>query len=488
MTPNHRRSLRTLAPLTLVIALSACAAVPDLGPRPALRAPDSIAAEQSLATTAAQGWPGDGWWQAFGDPQLDALIREGLNGSPDAAAAAARLRRAEAAVQSAGGALLPSLDAAAEGGWQKQSYNMGFPKEFVPKGWKQRGQASVDLSFDLDLWGKNRATLAAATSEAEAARIEQAQARLTLATSIASAYADLARLYAERDVLAAALELRGATQKLVANRVATGLDTRAELKQADAAVPTAKADLAAVDDMITATRHQLAALVGAGPDRGLAITRPALARLLAPGLPAQTTTELIGRRPDIAAARARAEAAAARIKVARADFYPAVSLSALVGVQSLGFDNLAKKDSIFGNVGPAISLPIFRGGSLAGQYRGARATYDEAVADYDRTILAAYREVADAVTSQRSIAEQLAQSRQALADSEEAYAIARKRYEGGLSTYLDVLTAEERVLQARRAAADLDARRFGIDITLVRALGGGFAAPATALSKEDQNG
>lgn len=488
MIPNHRTALRNVAPLALAIALSACASVPDLGSRPALRTPATIASEQSLSASTAGQWPGDGWWQAFGDPQLDALITEGLAGSPDAAAAAARLRRAEAAVQSAGGALLPSLDAGAEGGWQKQSYNVGFPKEFVPKGWKQRGQATANLSFDLDLWGKNRATLAAATSEAEAARIETAQARLTLATSIASAYADLARLYADRDVLVAALDLRVATQKLVANRVATGLDTKAELKQADAAVPAARADLVAIDDMISATRHELAALLGAGPDRGLAIARPALARLLAPGLPAQTTTELIGRRPDIAAARARAEAAASRIKVARADFYPAVSLSALVGVQSLGFDNLVKKDSIFGNVGPAISLPIFRGGSLAGQYRGARATYDEAVADYDRTILTAYREVADAVTSQRSIAEQLTQSRQALADSEEAYAIARKRYEGGLSTYLDVLTAEERVLQARRAAAELDARRFGIDITLVRALGGGFAAPATALSKEDQNG
>ncbi len=475
--------------VALSVALAGCASVPDLGPKPALRTAGAVAAESSLAGAGdAATWPGQGWWIGYGDAQLTQLIEEGLQGSPDAAAAAARFRRAQGLAQAAGAPLLPSLDATGNVALNKQSYNNGIPAQFIPKGWQDTGRAALDLSYDPDLWGGNRASFAAATSEAEAARIEQSQAGLMLTTAIAAAYADLARLHADRDVLAAAVEVRTGSQKLVADRVRNGLDTRAEIKQADAAVPLARADLSAADEAIALTRNQIAALIGAGPDRGLAIIRPMLSALRQPGLPAQVTTELIARRPDIAAARARAEAAASRIKAARADFYPAVRLSALVGVQSLGLDNLVKSGSTIGNVGPAISLPIFRGGALAGQYRGARASYDEAVANYDRTVLTAYREVADAVTSQRSTAERLAQSREALADSEEAYAIARKRYEGGLSTYLSVLTSEEKLLQARRAVAALDARMFMLDIALVRALGGGFADADTVHAKDSPNG
>lgn len=489
MTPSRPAFSRNLLPLALLTTLAGCATVPDLGAKPSLRAANSVAAERSLAGgEATAGWPDDRWWQAYGDAQLTQLIEEGLQASPDAAIAAARFRRAQAQAQTAGAPLLPSLDANGQAVLQKQSYNNGVPAQFVPKGWQDSGRASLDLNYDLDLWGRNRAALTAATSEAEAARIEQSQARLALATGIASAYADLAGLYAERDVLAAAVDIRAATQKLVSDRVRSGLDTRAELKQADAALPLARADLAATDESIALVRNQIAALIGAGPDRGLAIARPALAALRQPGLPPQVTTDLIGRRPDIAAARARAEAAASRIKAARADFYPAVRLGALIGLQSLGLDNLAKSGSTTGSVGPAISLPIFHGGALAGQYRGARAGYDEAVSNYDRTVLAAYREVADAVTGQRWAADRLAQSRQALADSEEAYAIARKRYEGGLSTYLNVLTAEERLLQARRAVAGLDARSFALDIALVRALGGGFGDTRAVSIKDASHG
>jgi NodT family efflux transporter outer membrane factor (OMF) lipoprotein len=472
----------------VALSLAACTAVPDLGARPELRTAASVAANQSLAARTDAAWPADGWWRGYGDPQLAQLIEEGLKASPDAAAAAARFRRAQGMAQAAGAPLLPSIGVDAGAGLEKQSYNLGIPKEFVPKGWQDVGRASIDLSFDLDLWGRNRAALAAATSEAEAARIEQDQARLLLATAIASAYADLARLHAERDVLAAAVELRSATQKLVSDRVRIGLDTRAELKQADAAVPAARAELLAADEALALVGNQIAALIGAGPDRGLAIVRPRLSDLRQPGLPAQVTTDLIGRRPDIAAARARTEAAASRIKVAHADFFPAIRLGALVGVQSLGLDNLTDSGSIYGNVMPAISLPIFRGGALSGQYRGARGTYDEAVALYNGTVLAAYREVADAMTSQRAATDRLALSRQALTASEEAYAIARKRYEGGLSTYLNVLSSEEQLLQARRAVADLDARMFALDVALVRALGGGFTTPPQAHAKEDPNG
>ncbi|KHA63016.1 TolC family protein, partial [Sphingomonas sp. Ant20] len=167
-------------------------------------------------------------------------------------------------------------------------------------------------------------------------------------------------------------------------------------------------------------------------------------------------------------------AAASRIKVARADFYPNLSLSGLIGLQSLGLDNLFKGGSSIGNVGPAISLPIFRGGALQGQYRQARGQYDEAVGSYDRIVINALREVADVVTSRRQVAAQMRDARASLVDAEGAYQVAQLRYRGGLSTFLNVLSAEEAVLTARRSVAAIDSRRFALDVQLVRALGGGF--------------
>lgn len=482
-----------------LLLLAGCAAVPDLGPKPVPLAAERVASSQTLGQGDAL-WPADGWWKIYGDPQLDQLMAEGLSGSPDVAAASARFRQAAAAAQQAGAALLPSVDAEASAAATKQSYNMGFPSQFVPQGWLGTGRMTLDLGFDLDIWGRNRAALAAATSEADAARIDAQQARLALTTGLANAYADLARLYDDRDIEERALGIRTASQKLVTERQRNGLETRGSVRQADATVASARARLAAIDQSITVRQHQIAALVGAGPDRGLSIARPRLGRWRGHGLPADVTTNLVARRPDIAAALARTEAAAKRIKVARADFYPAIRLSALVGLQSLGYqtvipglgsaggassprpftDTLFDKGSLFGTVGPAISLPIFHGGELSGRYRGARAAYDQAVANYDKTVLGAYQEVADAVTGRRSLEQRLADARAALAASEEAYAIARKRYEGGLFTFLDVLNVEDQLLAARQSVAELEASGFTLDVALIRALGGGYAAGETS--------
>ncbi len=454
-------------------ALAGCAA-PDLGPRPELATPDSFASSKSLTSTSGETrWPEAAWWRGYGDPQLDALIGEALAGSPDIAIAAARVRTAQGAVQQQGAALLPTLDGEASAGLNKQSYNNGIPAQFIPKGWNDTGRLALNAGLDLDLFGRNRAALVAATSDAEATRLDGAQAALTLATDIGARYADLARLYAEQDVLQRALAVRSASESLVNERVAIGLDTQAELKQARSAVPASRVDLAANAEQIALTKNALAALVGAGPDRALSITRPAQP-VLVTELPADAGIALVGRRPDIAAARARAEAAASRIKVARADFYPNISLSGLIGLQSLGLDSLFKGGSSIGTVGPAISLPIFRGGALQGQYRQARGQYDEAVASYDRLVILALRDVADAVTSRRQVAIQAVDARASLIDAEGAYKVAQLRYRGGLSTFLNVLSAEEAVLTARRSLATIEARRFALDVQLVRALGGGF--------------
>ena len=402
-------------------------------------------------------------------------MAEALSGAPDLDVAQARILSAQGYAQQAGAALLPQLDASGKANLARQSYNNGIPADFVPQGWNESGQIAGSFSLDLDLWGRNRAALAAAKSDLVAAQAEKAETELALTTNVAAAYAELARLFDRREVQQSALAVRQETLRLVSGRVAAGLDNRADLKQAEAAVPAASGDLAATDESIALTRNRIAALVGQGPDRGLTITRPTISARAIAGVPDNMPVNLLGRRPDIAVARARVEAASGRVKVAKADFLPNVSLNALIGMQSLGFDKLLKSGSTYGNIGPAISLPIFHGGTLSGSYRVARATYDEAVADYDNTVIAALHDAADATASHRMLEQRLVRAGQALSDSEEAYSLARARYEGGLSTYLDVLTAEERMLQYRLTVADLRSRAAVVDVSLIRALGGGIS-------------
>jgi NodT family efflux transporter outer membrane factor (OMF) lipoprotein len=315
--------------------------------------------------------------------------------------------------------------------------------------------------------------------------VDAAQARLLLATAIATAYADLARLLDLRDIRQSALDVRLTTAKLVTARETNGLETRGSRRQAEALVSGAGADLGDVEELIALKRHQLAALVGAGPDRGLAISRPTLRAAASGGLPQNVTTELVGRRPDVAAARLRTEAAASRIKVARAAFYPAVRLEALIGLQSLGIGNLFEADSTFGKAGPAVSLPLFRSGALSAGYRGAGAAFDESVADYNRAVVGAYQQVADAVAARQHAAESLRYTRLALAAMEDAYAIALSRYNGGLSNYLDVLTVEDRLLKARLDMSEVNAAVRSVDVVLIRALGGGYAPPPADKTSED---
>jgi len=454
--------------------LTGCASLPEVGPKPVLVAAESLDSDIAFAGTQGQ-WPSEGWWQGFGDRQLDELIAEGLKGSPDVAMAAARVRAADGLAQQAGAALLPRVGAEGSAGGVQQSKNLGIPPQFVPDGIQDTGHVAATFSFDLDLWGRNRAALAAATSEAEAARVDEAQARLMLTTGIASAYADLANYYTALDVANEAVRVRAASAALSGERARAGIENQASQRQAESRAASARADVVALEEAIALTRNRLAALVGAGPDRGLSIDRPQLARP-ALDLPSGAGIDLIGRRPDVVAARLRTEAAAKRIDVARADFYPNISLSALVGLQSLGLSNLFSAGSEYGNGGAAISLPIFDGGRLQGRYRGARAEFDTAVATYDRTLIGALREVADIVASRAAIERQLAGRREALAAATEAAKLAGLRYRAGLSNRIVQLTAEDDMVALSRAVADLEARELSLDIALIRVLGGGYRA------------
>lgn len=473
--PSSNALRAAVASAVLASGLGACAVIPATPPAQTLNAPSAYVSATRLAAPSAE-WPGDQWWTAYGDRQLNGLMDEALAGSPNLAAAKARLAKAQAATAQARAATLPSVTASGSYASVKQSYNNGIPAAFVPKGYNDSGRATLDFAWELDFFGKNRAALAAATSDAEAAKADAAEARLVLSTNIAAAYADLAQLFADRDASQDAARIREQSASLTAERVANGLENQGAAEQAKARLASARADLAALDEQIGLTRNRLAALLGVGPDRGLAIARPAVGAVKAFGLPANLSADLIGRRPDVAAARLRAEAASQRIKQAKAQFYPAVNLSAYFGQQALGLDLLNNASSRIGSIGPAVSLPIFEGGALRANYRGAAADYDLAVASYNGTLAQALQDVADAAVSARALDVRLSESRAALQASSAAHDIAVQRYRGALSTYLDVLTAEDAMIANQRAVADLETRAFTLDVALVRALGGGFRA------------
>ena len=269
---RQRRRLTVLLAVSLALA-SGCAQIPRLDPSPAIKKVGELGSSTSFTAPDA-AWPGEGWWHAYGDSQLDSLIDEALRGSPELDLAQARLHAAMAQVQGAHATLIPEVTGSASLTEQKQSYNYLIPKGALPQGWKDYGMATVNLAWELDFWGKNRAALAAAVSEQRAAQVEVAETRLILSTSVASAYAGLVHLYTLRDNAAETLAIRTKTVALFRQRHDFGLETLASVRQVEARQSAAEGDRLEIEERIGLQTNAIAALLGAGPDRGLAITRP----------------------------------------------------------------------------------------------------------------------------------------------------------------------------------------------------------------------
>lgn len=468
------RRVRQALVAALALLLGACAQIPPNEQQ--LSSLRDISSYQTIRSFTAPEvtWPDARWWTQYGDVQLDALIEEALAMSPDMAIAVARVRQAQAVAQVSGSKLLPQIGASAAANEQRQSYNYLSPVEVTPQGWNDYGVATVDLKWEIDFWGKNRAGLAAATSELQAKRADQEQARLTISTAVASSYAELARLFAGRDTSERAVGVRTKTATLFAERYANGMENLGGVRQAEAGLADAEQALLFVDEQIGIQRNQLAALMGAGPDRGLSIERPQINLNRNFGLPAALSVNLLGRRPDVVAARLQAQAQASRIDQKEAEFYPNVNLVAFLGVQSMGLNVLAQGGSTVGSVGPALYLPVFTGGRLTGELRGARAQYEEAVGNYNQTVTRALQDVADAALRKKLLNPRLLKSEAAVGAASQAYRVARNRYEGSLTSFLEVLTAEDAMLNNMRVLSDLQSRAFALDVALTRALGGGY--------------
>jgi NodT family efflux transporter outer membrane factor (OMF) lipoprotein len=465
-----------------ILGLSACASFNGITSAQHIAQPGDYAVERSFASSGNQGqWPSANWIEQFGDPQLSALITEAMANNPSLQQAQARIAAAGALAESKGAPLLPSVTADAG-----ISRNL-FPETTIypsPYGgnWYTEKKAFVNLGYELDVWGKNHAALEQAVSQAKAAQAAAQETRLVLASSIAATYNELATQYALHEILQRTVTQRESLQKITADRVRSGLDTQIERRQSQGSSAEARAQLVQSEGQITLTRQQLGALIGKGPDRGLQITPPRMAVLKTPPLPAQLPLNLLGRRPDIVAARWQVEAASKGIDVSKSRFYPDINLSA-----SLGFDSLLNANPFTAaaksiSYGPAISLPIFEGGALRANLKGSYASYDLAVATYNQTLNDAYSDVAKQLTGIHTIDQQLPIRRDALDASQHAYDLAKERYRIGLTSQLVVLNAETALLAQQQALIGLEASRRSQQIGLFKALGGGFDAQQAGLA------
>ncbi|WP_425491590.1 efflux transporter outer membrane subunit [Cognatiluteimonas sedimenti] len=474
--------------LAAALALAGCASTHGLAPATAPRDADSLAAARSIGAGAPSdaAFPTQDWWTAFGDPQLDALVAEALAGTPRLDAADARTRQAQAQAGLADALRKPTLGASA------QETGVQLPETLAPPPLGGSFNASTVLMLDFkyapDLWGGKRAKYEAAIGQARAAQADAQAARLALSSNVATAYIALAHAFDLLDVANQEQARASQLSRLSAQRVKAGLDNQLQLRQSESAISAARQQAQAAQRQVDALRNALAALLGQGPDRGLAIERPHL-RATTPAVPAVLPSELLGHRPDVVAARWRVQAASRGIDAAKATFKPSVNLNAIVGLASAGLSDLFSSEALLGFGGPAISLPIFDGGGLRSQLAKSDADYDLAVAAYNQALVRALQEVADALQAQRSLDAQLASGTQARDAAQSAWRIASDRYHAGLGTQLDVLAAQRPLLQLDQQLAALHAQRLQAAVDLDRALGGGVALPpADAFAAPDASG
>ena len=471
--PFYGKTRWALRPLALVVsaALAACSTQQDIQPTAQLVSGAKLGlADRTKADEPVSQSP---WWQTLGDDQLNALVEQALTGSPTIAVAQARMARAQAAAGYTRGGDMPQIQATAEVDRQRYSELGLFPPPLSGKPITV-GTLQLEGSWELDLFGKQRAELDAAVGQAKAAQADLEAARLVLSTQVVRTYAQLARLLAQRDVLQRVLAQREQVLQLIKQRVQAGLDTSVELKQGEGALPDARLQLESVQEQLVLARHALAALTGQAPD-ALAELSPNLTALKLNALPQHVPADLVSRRADIQAALWRVEASGQQAKAARALFYPNVDLVAFGGLNAIGLDKLFDAGGQQWGLMPAIHLPLFDGDRRRANLQGKVAEQDASVASYNQTVLDAVRDVADQISSAQAIERQ--QREQALAQdaAESAYQLAVQRYSAGLGTYLTVLTSESAVLAQRRASVDLKARAVDTQTALIRALGGALS-------------
>jgi multidrug efflux system outer membrane protein len=484
--------LRAALALAMLLPLAGCAFAPPKPQHPALRDDVPLA---GLSVPTRAGWPATDWWRGYDDTQLDQLMAMALRQSPDLAQAQSRVRTAEQSVRLAAAQAGLSIDGNAQVSRQRMSEHGLMPPQLLGFTWYNQADLGVQFEYDFDWWGKKRAAIEGALDQAHAAEAQHGAAALTLQNAVADTYfgwlADEARLALARQSLAVQQRLL----QIAELRVRQGVDLPDTVQEARSRVAAVEQAQTALESSAQIRKVALAALLGVAPAQLPALAPQPLPAINA-ALPADARLDLIARRPDIAASRWQVEAALQQTDVARAQFFPDFSITALAGLSSTNqgtpalfggngsgdLGNIFSAGSRVFGLTPALHLPIFEGGRLKAAYGISRAQLDDAVAQYNATVFHAAREVA----SQALAAEQLAATRQQQArqvDADERLvASAGARLRRGVRDAREGLAAQAQLLQQQDQAIALHAQALTTDLALIKALGGGYRMPGDAAS------
>jgi multidrug efflux system outer membrane protein len=455
--------------------LAGCAVGPDYQ-RPATPTPGGwrtpTAGTGSLADLA--------WWQLFQDPVLQALIRTALEANMDVRVAAARVEEARAQLGAARADQIPQVDGQASYTNQRFSQQT-FPFNVLPgtatiDPQQNFYRTSLDLTFELDLWGRLRRATEAARADLLASEENRRTVRTTLVSDVSQSYFDLLELDREAEIARRTLASRRASLALVRRRFAAGLTSRLDVQQAEGEVTAAAAAVPDVERRVAQTENRLSLLLGHDPGpipRGSALD----GQTLPPAVPAGLPSALLERRPDIGQAEARLAAATARIGEAKAAFFPRISLTGMFGVESAALSDLFTGPARVWQAGPAVAWPLFHGGRLLANLDAAQAREQEALIQYQQTIQHAFREVEDSLVFHQKAREIRTERVQRVTVARQTLALAQRRYTAGLTRYLDVLDAERQLLAAEFDLAAITHDQLTAVVQVYKALGGGWDAP-----------
>lgn len=418
--------------------------------------------------------PRGAWWEVFDDPELNRLETLAGAENQELAIAVARFEQARALVNVARSDFLPHIGA--DPAYTRQRSSLNQPQSGHPAGTSptfNNFTVALQAGWEPDLWGRVRREVEASRARLAASADDVEAVRLGLQSELATDYFALRFTDAEYELIQRTVQTYASSLDLTRNRRAGGIASDLDVAQAEAQLRAAEAQLPAVDLRRAKLRHALAAFCGQ-PATGFEWTPVGVPSSQIPEVPLFVPSELLERRPDIAAAERRMAAANAQVGVARAAFYPRIRLNGLAGFQSVDANTLFDWPSRMWAVGPSLDLPLFTGGRNRAQLAGTRAAYDEAVARYRQSVLVAFREVEDQLAAQGLLAAQLAAETAALTAARRTLEIANNRYKAGLVTYLEVALAQNAALVRERTVVQLRTEQLAASVALVKALGGGW--------------
>jgi multidrug efflux system outer membrane protein len=453
-------------------ALAGCS-LPAVGPdyrAPATAVVASYNGSSDLLPASAASRVASEWWRGFGDADLDNYIAQALKENQSLQGALARVEQARALTGQARASYLPMIGAT---GLATREQTSETTTNQFPHSLTTTYRLPLTLSWELDLFGRVRRLSESAQANFVATQELMEAIRLSVAAETASTYFALSATDHEERIVAGTLALQKEMLALVEARRDAGRASDLALEQARLAVATSEADLAAVANRRSALQNGLAVLLGqAAPAFDLG-ERSQLNGFL-PQVPVGLPSELLQRRPDLAAAESGLKATNAQIGVAKSAFFPAISLTGSAGYASAEIDSLFKSDSRAWSIGPSIYLPLFQGGRNRANYQRSQAAYEEAVAGYRQAVLNAFREVQDALNASQRLTEQSDAIARAVANARRARELAEERYRAGVTSYLEVIDAQRTALAVERSAAAIAGQRWITRVALIRALGGGW--------------